>query len=81
MGARGPTNNVEPGTGDCADSSPAGREESHSYHRLDEVPSRPTTEIDSFMVGALVTITRSVDLLRLTLSMPCFSPSLNHPGN
>jgi hypothetical protein len=39
------------------------------------------TEIDSFMVGVLVTITRLVDLLWLTLSMPCFSPSLNHLGN
>ncbi len=73
MQARRPTNRANPGTGDCVDVSAAGREDSRSYHQLDEVPGRPTTEIDSFMVGALVTITRSVDLLQLTLSMPCFS--------
>ena len=54
MGAPGPTNNVDPGTGDCVNVSAVGREESGSYRLLDGVPGRPTTEIDSFMVGAWV---------------------------
>jgi hypothetical protein len=42
------------GTGDCVDVSAVGREESGSYGLLDEVTGRPTTKIDSFMVGAWV---------------------------
>jgi hypothetical protein len=50
MGARRPTNSINPGTGDCIDVSAAGREEFHSYHQLDEVTGRPMTD----MVGVWV---------------------------
>ncbi len=67
MATREPTN-IDQGTGYCVDVSAAGREESGSNYRLDEIPGRPTTEIDSFMVGAEVTfIHLPIDLLRLTL--------------
>jgi hypothetical protein len=69
MGARGPTNNLDPSR-DCVDVSAAGREQSRSYHRLNEVPGRPTTEIDSFMVGAWVP-NLPIDLLPLTLGILC----------
>lgn len=75
IGARGPTNNVDPATGhagDCVDKSATGREESCSNYRMDEIPGprvwlddrRVTVAFDRMLLD-ITTMVTSVSFILL----------------